>query len=207
MVSKKDLAVTLSRLKRFDNPKFMEEQYTTDSEIASDIIWHAYMLKQLEGKEVADLGAGTGLLGIGCMLMGAGKVYFVEKDPEVLKLLKENLKFAESVLGEEIKKKYKIENKDISEFTKKVDMVIENPPFGTKVKHADKIFLEKAFSISNIIYSFHKTSTEDFIKAISKDHEFEIKQIFDFNYPLKRTMSHHKKEKQMIEVSCYYMEK
>lgn len=42
------------------------------------------------------------------------------------------------------------------------DIVITNPPFGTKEAGIDKLFIEKAFeSCSGNVYSFHKASTRE----------------------------------------------
>ena len=47
---------------------------------------------------------------------------------------------------------------------------IMNPPFGVKKKKADRIFLEKAFAFSNIVYSIHLSSkiVQDFIRNYIK---------------------------------------
>jgi putative methylase len=207
MPSKKDLAVTLSRLKVFENPKLYDEQYETNSEIAAEIIWFAFLSGEIEDKIVADFGAGTGILGLGCLLCGAKKVYFVEKDKDAISILKDNIKYLEEKYSDNFSDCYEIIHSDISKFELNVDFIIQNPPFGTKVKHADKKFLEKAFSLSNAVYSFHKTSTESFVRAISLDYKFEVKQIFDFDYPIKKTQVFHKKKVEKIKVSCYRLVK
>ena len=70
-MTKTQLAVELSRLKTFQKPKMYLEQYPTDSEIAADMLWSADMQGDIEGKVIADLGAGTGILGIGALILGA----------------------------------------------------------------------------------------------------------------------------------------
>ncbi len=202
MKSKTGLAVKLSALKVFKNPSAKEEQYTTDSEVAADILWNAFMNNDIKGKVIADFGAGTGILGIGALMLGAKKVFFVEKDKDALNICKENLSF----LKEFIHGKFELINKDISEFNETVDVVIENPPFGTKQEHADKIFLEKAFTTAPIAYSIHKTSTKDFVLAVSKEYGFEVTRQYNFLLPLKATMKFHSKKMQKIEVSCFRIE-
>ncbi|PIN79443.1 DNA methylase [Candidatus Woesearchaeota archaeon CG10_big_fil_rev_8_21_14_0_10_34_8] len=195
MPSKKQLAIQLSRLKVFNKPNINLEQYPTNSEIASTILWDAYMKGDIENKTIADLGAGTGILGIGALLLGAKKVYFIEKDKETITILEKNL--------ENIEGSYIVINEDIKDFDEKVDTVLQNPPFGTKQKHADKSFLEKAFSIGKVIYSFHKTSTDNFVRAIARDFNFNITETYKFNFPLRQTAKFHKKKIERIEVSCY----
>lgn len=198
MKSKNELAIALSKLNSFDSPKMESEQYNTDSEIAAEVLWTAFMDGDIKNRTIADLGAGTGILGISCLLLGAKKVYFVEQDKDVIQTLKNNI---------ERNPRAVIVNKDISGFTQKVDVVIQNPPFGTKRKHADREFLVKAFSLAKTIYSFHKTSTRRFIESIAKDHQFQITGVFEFSFSLKKTMDFHTKKTRKIQVSCYRMEK
>ena len=90
---------------------------------------------------------------------------------------------------------------------KEADCVIQNPPFGTKQKHADKLFLEAAFKLAPIVYSMHKSSTEQFIEAISKDHNYQITEKVDYKFPLKNTMKHHKKKIAYTDVAVWKLEK
>ncbi|MBW2997592.1 METTL5 family protein [Candidatus Woesearchaeota archaeon] len=199
--SKSGLAISLSKLDVFPSPKPKLEQYPTDSEIAAEILWFAHMRNDLKGKTVADLGCGTGILGIGALLMGAKKVFFIDTDTAALAVLGNNLNRLK------IKKGFEIINSDIDLFDKKIDLVLQNPPFGTKTKHLDKEFLKKAFSISDIIYSFHKTSTSRFINAFAEDNDFNITNRWEFDFPLKQTLKFHKKRIQRIKVSCFRLEK
>lgn len=74
----------------FRRPKRTLEQYVTPVVDACTI---GYILQDtLQGKTVADLGAGTGCLGIVCLLAGAKKVNFYEIDPDAFKILEENCK-------------------------------------------------------------------------------------------------------------------
>jgi predicted RNA methylase len=205
MISKKDLAVFLSMLKGFSTANRKLEQYTTDSEIAATALWEAYMQNKIKDKVIADLGCGTGILGIGCLLLGAKQVYFVEIDQFCVAALEKNLDHLKK--SYDFDGTYKVLYRDVGGFFDKVDLVIQNPPFGTKETHADKKFLEKAFEITDTIFTFHKTSTRKFVEAITKDNKFMIKHFWDFAYPLKKTMKHHTKERLIIEVTCFWLEK
>src|SRR3989338_9005081 len=167
--SKKQLAVLLSKLKGFEGPKVRAEQYTTDPEIAAEVLWVAFMNEDI-GKVSVDLGCGTGILGIGLLVLGAEKVYFVDSDKDALEIAKNNLAKIKSegyIDGEAIFKCH-----DINEFNEKADLVVQNPPFGVKVKHMDRVFLKKAFEISRLVYSFHKSEGKKFIEAFSMDNGF-----------------------------------
>ena len=91
LVTKKELSKILSNLKGFDNPEISLEQYITPSEIASNFLWLVYMQRDIKGKIIADLGSGTGILGIGALILGAEKVYFVDQSLEALEIAKKNL--------------------------------------------------------------------------------------------------------------------
>ncbi|MBT7902802.1 methyltransferase [Candidatus Woesearchaeota archaeon] len=206
--SKSSLAIILSKLKLFSNPNVKLEQYPTDSEIAAEVLWNSFMNQDIENKTIADFGCGTGILGIGALLLGAKKVFFIELDLAALNIAKENLanlfeEFEiESKMGE-----FVFLNQDILNFQENVDVVIQNPPFGTRNTHADKSFLEKAFKITNVIYSFHKESTASFVSAVSKDNNFRSSNHWIFDFPLKATQSFHKKRIERIKVGCWRLVK
>lgn len=195
MVSKSQLAIALSKLKTFEDPVIQKEQYATDSEIAAEVLWNAFMSGDIEDKTVADLGCGTGVLGIGALLLGAKKVYFVDKDEPALKIAQKNCKELE-LDGEFV-------NTIASEFSEKVDTVVQNPPFGTRSKHADRIFLETAFGIASVIYSFHKTSTKEFIIKKAEENNFNVTHEWKVNFPLKKTYDHQKKRLEKIDVTVF----
>jgi len=199
--SKARLAIELSKLKVFEDPNVTTEQYPVDSEIGADVLWNAYFQDDIENMTIADLGCGTGLLGIGAMILGAKKVFFLDSDENVLEIAKENLnQFTEMGESEFI-------HSDVNDFKTKVDVVVQNPPFGTKTKHADREFLMKAFAITDIIYTFHKATSKDFIEKISADNGFRVTHYFDYDFPIKATQLFHKKKIHRIKVGVWRLEK
>ncbi|MBT4604173.1 methyltransferase [archaeon] len=207
--SQKQLEMVLQRLSGFENPSASLEQYQTPAGIAASWIWSMHMQGEVEGKVFADLAAGPGILGLGLLLMGAKKVHFVDIDEKTIITAKENLKFIEDLakhnnagLGEAV-----FHNVDVQEFDLKVDCVVQNPPFGTKQKHIDKLFLETAFKIAPLVYSMHKITTEKFVVAISKDYEFRIESLQEFKFSLPKTMKHHKKRIEYTQVGLWKLKK
>ena len=201
--SKKALAVLLSSLEDFKEPKVRVEQYTTDSEIAAEVLWQAYIRRDI-GKVSVDLGCGTGILGIGMLILGAEKVYFIDSDEKALEMAKKNLENIKSegyTIGEAV-----FRCQDIRDFNEKSDLVVQNPPFGVKLRHMDKVFLDKAFEVSKVVYSFHKSESRKFLEAFSRDRGFKITNIWDFEFPLKATLSYHSRRIKRIEVSCFRIE-
>ncbi len=203
-LSRSGLAIRLSAIKGFESPKVSIEQYVTDSEIAATILWDAYIKGDIYGKVVVDLGCGTGILGIGAELLGASKVYFIESESSAMSLCKDNEKrFKEEFGSSESESSSEFFFGDVADFMKKGDTVVMNPPFGVKSEHSDRKFLEKAFEIASVVYSFHKSETKRFIEGFSKKKNFIIDQVIDFSWPLKASMGFHKKKIERINVSCF----
>ena len=205
--TQKELAVVLSKLNTFEKPKVQLEQYQTPSNIAAEWVWNMALAGELEGTTIADFACGPGILGIGLLLMGAEKIQFIDCDQETLDICKANyLKIQEEYEGVG-KATFHLCNIKDFKTEEEIDIVVQNPPFGTKEKHIDKTFLEKAFQTARIVYSMHKSTTEGFVKAVSKDHSFTITHKWFYKFPLKRTMKHHTKDKEHVEVDLWRMEK
>lgn len=193
--SKSSLAVRLSALLPFSRPNEKTEQYSTDSEVAADILWKAFLLGDIRGRTVADLGAGTGILGIGAILLGAKKVYFVENDMLALPVLAANTKNLCSA---------HVVCSDVMDFSLHAETVVQNPPFGTRQKGADVKFLLTAMRLATCVYSLHKTSTIGFIqeKIRRVNPDFSCTHIWDYSFALKMTLAHHRRRVHRIDVSC-----
>jgi len=183
----------LLTIKTFTKPKAQLEQYTTPSDIAAQIVteWK----EQIIGKTVLDLGAGTGMLGIAALLIGAKKVLFIEKDKEAVRILEENL---EQVA---LRDKAEIITSNLNLTDIEADTTIMNPPFGTRKEHADREFLDYALSHSSFVISMHKTSTLDAIVKHIQGLKARVVMVSDLSYVLEHSMEHHTKEKQAIAVS------
>ena len=202
--TKKRLAIELSRLKDFEKTDVMLEQYATPSEIAADWLWKAAFKQDITGKVSVDAACGPGILGCGALLLGAKKVYFVDKSKEAMKLALENVTA--------LRNEYEIGESeficcDIAQFDKKVDVVMQNPPFGTKVRHQDKVFLEQAFAVGKIIYSMHKISTRSFVEAIARDYGFKITEVWEYDFGIKQSLPWHRRKRYNVEVGLWRMER
>lgn len=205
IASKSRLAIALSHLEGFYEPKVREEQYLMDSEIGASVLWNTYLLGDIKGKVIADIGCGTGVLGIGALLLGAKGVFFIDSDKMALETAKNNILKVKSE-GYSIGK-VELVCQDIVNFDVKVDIVIQNPPFGTKVRHNDVFFLEKALKIAPIVYSFHKSETKAFLERFSARTKAKITHIWNFKFPLKAVFSFHRRQIHRINVSCLRFEK
>jgi putative methylase len=172
---KSELRTILSKIQDFENPRIKLEQYITPPALATDLIYTAYMQEDIEGREIVDLGTGTGILAIGAAKIG-GEVTAVEKDEEALDAAREN---AENT-GVDIK----FEERDIKEVSENFDTVIMNPPFSV---HSDieLSFWEKALEISDGIYGISPRGARDSIKSLvrNSDHKLEGLQEYDIVLP------------------------
>ncbi|WP_297506192.1 METTL5 family protein [Thermococcus sp.] len=202
-MKKKQLAILLSRLEGFENPKAELEQYRTPGNVASELLWLAHSLGEIEDRVIADLGAGTGVLSIGACLLGAKKVYAVEKDGNAVRVLRRNLERTGTSECVEV-----FEG-DVSEFSAKVDTVIMNPPFGSQIKHADRPFLKKAFEISFSVYSIHlaKPEVRRFIERFTYEYGFRITHRLTVFLEIPAQFHFHRKRLERIPVDIYRFEK
>lgn len=203
--SKSELAIILSTLKGFYEGEVRLEQYSTDSETAADMLWKAYLLGDIKGRVIADLGCGTGILGIGACLLGAKKVYFADIDKNALETTKVNVAKVKSECSYIWLRRIDTVfiYSDIGKFNKSgIDTVLQNPPFGTKTRHKDVYFLEKAIKVAKTGYSFHKSETLNYLNGFLLKRNVRITHIWDFKLPLKQTYKFHRSRIKRINVAC-----
>jgi len=196
---KKHLEMRLQSIPTHPKPKVGLEQYTTPSVIASDLIWNAYSLGDVENRNIVDLGCGTGVFAIGSALMGANLSVGIDVDEDSIDL------------AMEVKDKLKVDNADfiacdICEFDEPfdADTVFQNPPFGSQ-KNADSgqdlKFIQRAIRFDpQVLYSFHMASTEEFLIKYYNDNNLEITHIFRYKFPVPKIYDFHTKEKRDVDV-------
>ena len=193
-MDKKALEIALSKLHPLTTQKINLEQYQLEGSLAAELLWIAFLNGDIQHKTVADFGCGNGILGIGALLLGAKKVFFVDLDEEALTLAKKNSYSKGSYfLG------------DVSGFSKKVDTVVMNPPFGVQTRKADKPFLEQAMKTSKTIYSIHKTESKQFIATLAKEHHFLIENVLERKLFLKKTYSFHTHNNHPVNVGIWIL--
>jgi predicted RNA methylase len=153
---------------------------------------------------VCDLGCGTGMLSIACVLMGASHVLSVDVDKDALEVMQSNVSAAFD--GEdELATKVEMVCENVFEFKREAtfDVVVMNPPFGTRDKGADMAFLKTAASLGKVIYSMHKTSTRKHVDKAGKALQLDGKPIAQLRYNLDNTYDHHKKKSVNIDVDLW----
>ena len=191
-MKKRDLEIRLQNLAPFKEPKVELEQYPTHSSIATDILFEAYANGDIAGKDVVDLGCGTGIFAIGASLLGASSVKAYDLDDGALAIAKDNA----DALGCDID----FIQADISEVEGKFDTALMNPPFGSQRKHADQPFLRTAMRIADVVYSIHMACTLDYLNKETQTFSKEIVGHRIYKYDIPHTFTFHTKTKKSVDI-------
>ncbi|CAD5210164.1 unnamed protein product [Bursaphelenchus xylophilus] len=211
-MKRKHFVWKLEKFKGFDRPKIELEQYETDAEMAVDIIEAISEIEdEIGGMRIADFGCGPGILMGGMALMGAKECVGFEIDPQVIQVCESNLAALEGDLDPD--QVVQVRNEDILSETFKVaedklfDLIVMNPPFGTKNNEGiDLRFVKKAVEsvkINGSVYSLHKSSTREGIqRRIKAWEELQVKfeAVAELNWNLPKTYKFHKKMDKDIQV-------
>jgi len=201
MIKKKSLEILLEKLKGFENPKIELEQYVTPPSLASEIVFNAKLMGDLENL-VVDLGCGTGILSIASSLLSAEAVGF-DIDRDALRIARENARAVDVEVDFVL---CNVERVYLKKSSSNVT-VIMNPPFGIQKRYADRPFIFKAMEIANIIWTIHSAGSERFIRKVCKEKNFEITNFSKLKIPLRRTYSFHEKPYKFIAVEIYRLER
>ena len=207
MISKKSIEIFISQLKNFKKPKENLEQYSIDETFWSELI-NYYRLKYEIPEIVWDFGAGTGKLSLPFIIMGSKELNFFEIDKDIIKTLKENINKTSKIIKKEFNFNIFNENLlsfDFSKIDKEPDLIVMNPPYGTRNKGIDSKFLKIALNHNSKIITMHKSSTKNYIENIIKNKGRSF-DVFDVDYKLKQTLKHHTKKIKEIDVSLFIIE-
>ncbi len=207
-IRKKDLISIVQNVESFTNPKIQLEQYTIDAVCAVDIIFFAgFEFNDIKNRFIFDMGSGTGRLSIASAFLNAHTIISIDLDANALKILQKNINFLElenvifplccTVENLEIKKEKLPKDLKIT--------TIMNPPFGIQKEHADRFFLKKAFSISDVIYSIHiaNQKVQRFFKDFAKRRHWEVDYILPYNMVLEKAFPFHTQSRKNINVDVY----
>jgi len=208
-MDKKQLEIILSQIKENPEPRIELEQYTIPGELAAQIINIAYISGDIKNKTILDMGCGTGRLTIGSVLMGAKKAIGVDLDKNVLNMARDNLKTIENITRGEIHEKIKFVCRDVFNIKEKVDIVIQNPPFGIQKLHADRIFLKKALECGKKIYSLHRhyEKSREFLTKFIEKNDGKVEKIIKFKFRIPYMFKFHKKPYVRYEVDLFIISK
>jgi putative methylase len=204
MMKKVNLKIILQKIPRHPNPKIWYEQYTIDSNSASEILWIAHTIyNEIFNKKIMDLGCGTGRLAIGAAILGASYVIGVDLDRESLSIAK---KYS-NIIGVNNLTDFIIA--DIKYLPVRfVDTVIQNPPFGVQVRGMDTIFLSMALNKAKAIFSIHKSNIRSrnyLIRLINKKGGC-IKGIYTLEILIPATYKFHRRRNYRVKADLYIIQ-
>ena len=80
-----------------------------------------------------------------------------------------------------------------------------NPPFGVQKNKADRLFLQKAFEFSDVVYSIHLANQKvhKFILSFIKDFHWHVDYYFPFKLKLEKSFEFHTQKTKEIDVNIY----
>jgi predicted RNA methylase len=196
----KELECHLQEVDGFDEPKILLEQYPTRPHIAACMIHTiASTFNDIEDLSILDLGCGSGVLAIGCVMLGAASVLGVDIDADALDTCQQNLEAFEMDSVDLVNMSVASADEGLRN---KFDVVVMNPPFGTKHnKGLDLLFLEKGIKLATrAVYSLHKTSTREHVLKKGEAWGTKPQVLAELRYDLPATYKHHKKASVDIQV-------
>ena len=187
------LAMALSNLPPHPQSDVSLEQYATEGDFAAR--WIADIVQRGDIREetrVVDLGAGNGILGIGCLLAGAASVLLVEQDQQCV----HEYEGAEWLIG------------DIKEWSRtEVDLVIMNPPWGVQIAMADRPFLQAAFSSeARVIYLLHSAKATH-IENLAKSFHWSGVVVLSGSFRIPSQYEHHRSHQGTTDVAVWRFER
>ncbi|ORZ23871.1 S-adenosyl-L-methionine-dependent methyltransferase [Lobosporangium transversale] len=174
----------------------------------------------IENKAVGDFGCGCGILSIAAAMMGSAYNVGFDIDPDAIAIALRNceefeieMDFILADLSESAVLPSSSGNSTSSHdsFTMmkgKLDTILMNPPFGTREKGIDMVFLKRGIDLANhAVYSLHKTSTREHILKKAKEWGVKCEVVAELRYNLDKSYSFHKKKSQDIAVDFLRFEK
>ncbi|AFN83599.1 putative methyltransferase [Encephalitozoon romaleae SJ-2008] len=195
----KELKMKLSKVKDFHKMSVGLEQYMTPPDIAASMVSVAHSTyDDIEGRSILDLCCGTGMLSFACGYFSPSYILGIDLCPSALETFRlNNLEFGINI------DLVRCSIDDLTFIEGRFDTAIVNPPFGTKIKHADIKAVDKALEICNVVYSLHKTSTRKYITARYPN----VEVLAKIKYELPRKHDFHKKDKKTIDVDFIRIQK
>ena len=193
----------LEKVTGFEHPILEREQYQTPAPLAARLLYTAFLAGDIAGLRVLELGSGTGILGIGAALLGAGEVIGVEIDQDAIRVAEQNAK----TLGVGIQTlSVDIRDQTECEAVPHADTIIMNPPFGAQKEHADRPFIDLALSRAEIVYGIFNAGSEQFIRQYTASRA-EITAVIAAEFSIPRTFFFHTDDHRDIQVEIIVLKR
>ena len=188
--------------KDFPDPNFFLEQYSTSIDVL-EAYFNLYPTSKSD--IILDLGVGTGILSFLAFQKKAKKVIGFDIDRKVLSTARQNAQQLNISTLNLIHTS--IEFFNLYKFRGIIHGVIMNPPFGTKRKFLDFVFLKKGMSTNGWILTLHKNNYESDKKLsmLCKENNYVIESKVPLVYKLPNTHKKHKLVFYPVEVTLYLL--
>ena len=186
----------------FPEPNFFLEQYTTSLDILKV---YFDLIPITQNQSILDLGIGTGLLSFMALKKGISEAIGIDIDLKALKVARKiskasNIKNLNLIHSS-------VEFLNLSKFKGHISGVIMNPPFGTKRKFLDFVFLKRAMQTNGWILTLHKKNSisDRKLHNLCQEHNYKIQSITTLVYSLPKTYEVHNLKFYKVEVNLYYL--
>ena len=196
----------------FVRPKAALEQYITSPALAAAWLAHASAARGdvCARTRVLDLGCGTGMLSCAAAIAGAACVTAVDCDADALEQLSANV----DALGVghrvcALRARVGLEPRLPHVRRGAFDVVLTNPPFGTKMRGADTFFLCAARETgARIVYSLHKSATRQFVRSLALGElgYTGAELVAEMEYVLPRCRAHHVHDSHTLSLDLWRLE-
>ncbi|MHA1213921.1 MAG: METTL5 family protein [Candidatus Hodarchaeales archaeon] len=192
-----DIKSFLSEVTNFKDPKVALEQYILPDDLVAFII--VFCANDFKNRSVVDLGCGTGRFILPIQKYFSKRAFGIEIDYQLTNsLAKESnrLKIPIDLLVTSV------EFLEPFNWGKIFDTTIMNPPFGTKRRKIDFVFLNKALMYSQTLISLHKSNKETrrMIRKIAENYRKDVEILATLEFMLSPSFSFHYKKKHAVRV-------
>ncbi len=191
----------LEEISEFNQPKVKLEQYSLPNEIIAFVL--LISKKDLINRNVVDLGCGTGRLSLPIVKFFSKRVLGVDSDvfstKQMFKAMKKVKLRADILISS-------VEFIETNNWRKLFLTTVMNPPFGTKRRGIDQVFLKKALLFSDTVISIHKSSKESrrLWKNMATSFNKKLSILATFEFDIKRTFQFHTQDKYSVEVDLLH---
>ena len=200
----RQLAMRLSKLHAHSCNNLDLEQYSITGDLAARWLSDIASFGDLyQGCDVADLGSGNGILGIGCLFMGAKNALFLESDKNACDAIEKNL-ISESLISTAKIINHHITNEYCPSLN--ADLIITNPPWGRQLEKADRPFLNAILANGKTAHILHSSNATHISKFFENaGWSTEKYGIADFALPV--NYGHHNRERDKTSAGFWRVSK
>ncbi|KAA8588159.1 hypothetical protein FQN60_001353, partial [Etheostoma spectabile] len=179
----KELESWLQQVDAFEEPKILLEQYPTSPHISACMLYTIQnTFNDIEGKLVADLGCGCGVLSIGAAMLAAGLCVGFDIDNDALDIFRRNAE------------EFEISNVDL------VQCDLASLEAEAYAKKFDTFLWAAITMAKTAVYSLHKTTTREHIQKKANDWGVKMEVIAELRYDLPASYKFHKKKSPLLNL-------